>query len=91
MPPEALFLEVGEAGGGAVSPEVFPRPNGTTYVCAISSESPLPVDPAEVVPDPGAIDRLTAVCRRDLAHPRPGQGDRGAGLLPPGHDATGCR
>ena len=61
VPPVALFLEVGEADGGAVSPEVFPRPNGTTYVCAISSESPLPVDPAEVVPDPGAIDRLTAV------------------------------
>ena len=34
------------------TPEVFPRPDGTTYVCAISSESPLPVDPAEVAPDP---------------------------------------
>jgi glycine/D-amino acid oxidase-like deaminating enzyme len=61
VPPEALFLEVGEAGGGVVSPEVFPRPDGTTYVCAISSESPLPVDPAEVAPDPGAIDRLKAI------------------------------
>jgi glycine/D-amino acid oxidase-like deaminating enzyme len=61
VPPEALFLEVGEPGGGVASPEVFPRPDGTTYVCAISSESPLPVDPAEVAPDPGAIDRLTAI------------------------------
>ena len=61
VPPMALFLEVGEAGGGAVSPEVFPRPNGTTYVCAVSSDSPLPVDPADVVPDPGAIDRLMAI------------------------------
>ena len=61
VPPVALFLEVAEAGGGAVSPEVFPRPNGTTYVCAISSESPLPVDPAEVIPDFGAIDRLVAI------------------------------
>ena len=40
------------------SPEVFPRADGTTYVCAISSESPLPVDPGDVAPDPGAIERL---------------------------------
>jgi glycine/D-amino acid oxidase-like deaminating enzyme len=62
IPPEALFLEFEEAGGGAVSPEVFPRADGTTYVCAISSESPLPVDPAAVAPDPGAINRLKAIC-----------------------------
>ena len=45
-------------------PEVFPRTDGTTYVCAISSESPLPVDPADVAPDPGAIERLHAMCAR---------------------------
>ena len=44
-------------------PEIFPRTDGTTYVCAISSESPLPVDPAEVAPDAGAIERLRAICR----------------------------
>jgi glycine/D-amino acid oxidase-like deaminating enzyme len=60
---EALFLEYQEAAGGMHSPEVFPRPDGTTYVCAISSESPLPVDPADVAPDPGAIERLHAMCR----------------------------
>jgi glycine/D-amino acid oxidase-like deaminating enzyme len=41
---------------------VFPRIDGTTYVCAISSDSPLPVDPADVTPDPGAIERLHAMC-----------------------------
>ena len=46
------------------SPEVFPRTDGTTYVCAISSESPLPVDPGDVAPDPGAIERLQAMCSR---------------------------
>jgi hypothetical protein len=46
------------------TPEVFPRNDGTTYVCAISSETPLPVDPAEVAPDPGAIERLEDICRR---------------------------
>jgi glycine/D-amino acid oxidase-like deaminating enzyme len=64
VPAEALFLEYQEATGGVHSPEVFPRTDGTTYVCAISSESPLPVDPADVTPDPGAIDRLHAMCAR---------------------------
>ena len=64
IPPEALFLEYAEAAGSILSPEVFPRADGTTYVCAISSESPLPVDPAFVVPDDGAIDRLKALCGR---------------------------
>lgn len=44
-------------------PEIFPRPDGTTYVCAISSEAPLPLDPAAVAPDRGAIERLHAMCR----------------------------
>src|SRR5438067_792789 len=61
---EALFLEYREAAGAVHSPEVFPRADGTTYVCAISSESPLPLDPGEVAPDPGAIERLEAMCAR---------------------------
>jgi glycine/D-amino acid oxidase-like deaminating enzyme len=64
IPPEALFLEFEEPGGATLSPEIFPRPDGTTYVCAISTESPLPVDPASVAPDDGAIDRLKALCAR---------------------------
>src|SRR5439155_7865379 len=43
--------------------ELFPRSDGTTYVCAISSEEPLPVDPAQVAPSPGASERLEAMCR----------------------------
>lgn len=64
IPPEALFLEYDEEAGSMLSPEVFPRADGTTYVCAISSNSPLPVDPESVVPDDGAIDRLKALCGR---------------------------
>jgi len=62
VPPEALFLEVREANGAVQSPELFPRSDGTTYVCAISSESPLPVDPAAVRPDTSAIERLERMC-----------------------------
>ena len=64
IPSEALFLEYTEATGSVLSPEIFPRADGTTYVCAISSDSPLPTDPDLVVPDDGAIDRLKALCSR---------------------------
>ena len=47
---------------GTEVPELFPRADGTTYVCAISSDSPLPIDPARVAPDAGAIERLEAMC-----------------------------
>src|SRR5262249_55015908 len=61
---DALFLEYAEASGATHSPEVFPRADGTTYVCGVSSESPLPENPAHVAPDPGAIERLEAMCAR---------------------------
>jgi glycine/D-amino acid oxidase-like deaminating enzyme len=63
IPAEALFLEVDD-GKGALSPEIFPRPDGTTWGCAVSSDSPLPADPASVAPDPGAMERLEALCRK---------------------------
>jgi hypothetical protein len=52
IPGEALFIEYREPAGAALSPEIFPRADGTTYVCAISSKTPLPIDPAQVGPDP---------------------------------------
>jgi glycine/D-amino acid oxidase-like deaminating enzyme len=62
LPADALFIEYREATGAVQAPEVFPRSDGTTYVCAISSDSPLPIDPADVAPDPGAIERLLRMC-----------------------------
>jgi glycine/D-amino acid oxidase-like deaminating enzyme len=62
IPAEAAFLEYREATGAVHAPELFPRTDGTTYVCAISSESPLPIDPADVSPDPEAIERLQRMC-----------------------------
>ena len=59
---DALFVEYREASGAVQAPEVFPRSDGTTYVCAISSDSLLPIDPADVAPDPGAIERLLRMC-----------------------------
>ena len=62
VPAEALFLEYQQENGDVATPEVFPRADGTTYVCAISSDSPLPIDPKAVAPDPGAIERLQQMC-----------------------------
>jgi glycine/D-amino acid oxidase-like deaminating enzyme len=61
---DALFLEAREATGAQQSPEIYPRPDGTAWVCAISSASPLPLNPADVEPDPGAMERLEALSAR---------------------------
>jgi glycine/D-amino acid oxidase-like deaminating enzyme len=63
VPAEALFLEYQEAGGEMLTPELFPRADGTTWICAISSAGPVPVDPAAIAPDAGAHARLEAMCR----------------------------
>jgi len=63
LPAEALFLDCRDAHG-SLAPEIFPRADGTTYVCAISSQTPLPADPGAVGPDEGAFERLEAKCAR---------------------------
>ncbi len=63
IPAEALFLEYQEASGEVLTPEIFPRADGTVWACAISSTAALPPDPADVAPDAGAHARLEALCR----------------------------
>ena len=63
VPAEAAFLEYQEEGGAVLTPELFPRTDGTTYVCGISGEDAVPIDPARVTPDNGALYRLEAMCR----------------------------
>jgi glycine/D-amino acid oxidase-like deaminating enzyme len=61
---QAAFLEYREPDTGAVlTPELFPRTDGTTYVCGVSGEDVVPIDPARVASDGGAIYRLEAMCR----------------------------
>src|SRR5205823_8806507 len=55
VPGEAVFLEYRELRGDVLSPELFPRTDGTTYVCGISSQEPLTVDPVDVALEPAAI------------------------------------
>ena len=61
---DALFLDYHDERGEAVSVELFPRGDGTTHITAFSDQSPLPLDPAAVTPDPHAIDRLKAIAER---------------------------
>lgn len=63
VPAESVFLEYREEDGTTLAPELFPRADGTTYVCGIAGEAPLPVDPSAVEPEAGALDRLEALCR----------------------------
>jgi glycine/D-amino acid oxidase-like deaminating enzyme len=61
--PHALFVEYEAEDGAMHAPEVFPRPDGTTYVCGLSSEAPLPLDPENVATDAGAQATLRAMIR----------------------------
>ena len=56
--PESLFVELEWKAGKMTQPEINPRPDGTTYVCGLPGEDPLPLDPADVLPEPGASDAL---------------------------------
>jgi glycine/D-amino acid oxidase-like deaminating enzyme len=70
---DALFVELTTTDGTAHTPEVFPRADGTTYVCGLSSQQALPDDPDDVVPDPGAqeaLQSMTRVFAPDLADTR---------------------
>jgi glycine/D-amino acid oxidase-like deaminating enzyme len=60
---DALFVELTTSDGAPRTPEVFPRADGTTYVCGLSSRQPLPDDPADVAPDAGAREALRAMTR----------------------------
>src|SRR6266436_9486013 len=64
IPAEALFLEYHEPSGEILTPELFPRADGTTWVGAISALRPLPADPADIAPDEGAHARIEALCRK---------------------------
>ena len=64
VPAEALFLDYQDESGTAHGIEVFPRADGSTHVAIFSSQDPLPLDPADVKPDPGAIARMQTICER---------------------------
>jgi hypothetical protein len=85
VPAEAVFLECREASGAVQTPELFPRADGTTYVCAISSESPLPIDPARVTPRSGCARASAGDVQRIVAGARHREDPGTTGLLSSDH------
>lgn len=60
---DALFLEM-EIYGETTPIEVFPRPDGSTYVTACPDTAAFPTDPADVRPEPNLMDRLQQLSER---------------------------
>ena len=68
------------ASGEILTPELFPRADGTTWVCAISTVGPLPVDPADVAGDEvrtRGSKHCVGISRRRLPRRRLKRGRRG--------------
>ncbi len=61
VPAEALFADVETEDGMSDTPEIFPRPDGTVYLCGLSSQDPLPEDPALVATHSRASSQLRAM------------------------------
>ena len=59
--PKALFVELEDMAGDISTPEVMPRTDGTTYVCGLSGEAPLPVNPSHVGTEKGGPEKLRAM------------------------------
>ncbi|MDN4999373.1 NAD(P)/FAD-dependent oxidoreductase [Bradyrhizobium sp. GCM10027634] len=60
---DALFLDA-EIYGYATTIEVFPRPDGSTYVTAFPDTTAFPTDPADVTPEPNSLDWLHRMSER---------------------------
>ncbi|CAN6888255.1 unnamed protein product [Brassica oleracea] len=62
--PHALFLSYYPSnGGGALDPEVYPRPTGEVYLCGMSSQEEVPDDPDQVTSNPESIEVLKRVAK----------------------------
>ncbi|THD18335.1 FAD dependent oxidoreductase [Fasciola hepatica] len=55
-----LFMDY-RGPGRTCSPEVYPRPDGTVYMCGLSDSEPVPASAPEVVVDSWRCDRLREV------------------------------
>jgi glycine/D-amino acid oxidase-like deaminating enzyme len=82
IPSEALFLEYAETTATTLSPEIFPRADGTTYVCAISSDAPLPADPDLALRARTPRGRGPGHWAAGSTTPRPVEAIAGSGITP---------
>jgi glycine/D-amino acid oxidase-like deaminating enzyme len=64
VPAHALFVDYRTADGRSLEPEIFPRPDGTVYVCGMADPQPLPEAPEGVVVDDAACGVLARAAAR---------------------------
>ncbi len=64
IPAHALFLDYATADGRHLEPEVFPRPDGTVYVCGMRDHQPLPESAEGVEVSDAACDVLAGAAFR---------------------------
>jgi glycine/D-amino acid oxidase-like deaminating enzyme len=58
---DALFLAYRGSNGGTLEPEIYPRPDGTVYVCGVSSEEKPPQYADEIKPEAASLATLQEV------------------------------
>ena len=61
VPAEMLFCEYRTAAGEVLSPEIYPRPDGEVWVCGMSDDQPVPIDPGDVRVDDARCDELRRI------------------------------
>jgi glycine/D-amino acid oxidase-like deaminating enzyme len=64
VPAHALFMDYRTADGRHLEPEIFPRPDGTVYVCGMRDHQPLPESAEGVEVSDAACDVLAGAAAR---------------------------
>jgi glycine/D-amino acid oxidase-like deaminating enzyme len=64
VPAHALFVDYQTDDGRRLEPEIFPRPDGTVYVCGMRDPAPLPESPDDVEVRGAACDVLARAAGR---------------------------
>jgi len=57
-PPEAIFAYLVNKQGQSKEPELYPRPDGTVYICGEGDKTPLPDNPTDITPSNQACQNL---------------------------------
>ena len=68
VPAQALFVEYESASGERTSPEIVARADGEVWACGLSSDDPLPVDPAGVTVDETKCREIARICAALSGH-----------------------
>ena len=61
VPAEMLFCDYRTASGTHIAPEIYPRPDGEVWVCGLSDDQPVPVDPVDIQVDAKRCDELRRI------------------------------